>query len=650
MAKTYSYNFTLDDSSPYIKYEPQNEWFDNVAGDADLANYFQSSYHFTATRGASASLNFVGTGVTVVGSKYMTHDAIEVRIDNQIIRGFNAFSSTHQYRTFLAQVRGLRFGNHTIKVINRGSSSSSTSVLDIDAFVIETRGRGDVFGDNAATIASGNKTVDLPLLMFDDSKTQVGNNKITWSDGWEDDSTSLPNTGFLNGTVHETNKKGSTVTFDFYGEGIQVIGGIGPNNTQYTVQLDSDQLVTLNAKGSDFIPSSTLFYKTNLGGGAHKIVVTNTGAEGSALTIDAFQIFGGTNKTDFTGQVANNSDFTRQRNLGNAGMIVGIVVGVIAFILFLLIGLVVLAKHKGYDLPFAVPFLNKDEDNRRNRNGSNDNGSIGAAPAWGFGLNRSNTRGSNRTFVDPELGGIERTDANGNDKDGKKVGYGIGTMTEMASKWITGIRDLVVRNPDSNNPVTPALPVQRPVINIGAPQPGHSVSPGMVTVGLETGNANNGGAGANAARVWMDGDQRIQDQHRFSDQSLNDDWDHRRTRYGVGAPNNNNRGGNGGQGHSRNVSSPTDNTRNQYGRNPHRNSTGTNFSVSGYGGPGSPGATEYPETPARPRYEIEQREYPSSTTNNRSNNFGSRNGIGHGNTQAGGANRGPMGGGGWGFR
>ncbi|CAG8748848.1 6442_t:CDS:2, partial [Acaulospora colombiana] len=105
---------------------------------------------------------------------------------------------THQYRTFLAQVRNLTFGNHTIKVINRGSSTSTTSVLDIDAFVVETRGRGDVLSVNGATVASGNKTVDLPLLMFDDSQTQAGNNKVTWSEGWEDDSVSLPNKGFLN--------------------------------------------------------------------------------------------------------------------------------------------------------------------------------------------------------------------------------------------------------------------------------------------------------------------------------------------------------------------------------------------------------------------------------------------------------------------
>lgn len=42
------------------------------------------------------------------------------------------------------------------------------------------------------------------------------------------------------------------------GEALQVLGGVGPNNTQYTVQVDDGKPYVLNANASDFIPSSTL--------------------------------------------------------------------------------------------------------------------------------------------------------------------------------------------------------------------------------------------------------------------------------------------------------------------------------------------------------------------------------------------------------
>jgi hypothetical protein len=42
------------------------------------------------------------------------------------------------------------------------------------------------------------------------------------------------------------------------GEALQVLGGVGPNNTQYTVQVDNGKSYVLNANASDFIPSSSL--------------------------------------------------------------------------------------------------------------------------------------------------------------------------------------------------------------------------------------------------------------------------------------------------------------------------------------------------------------------------------------------------------
>lgn len=41
-----------------------------------------------------------------------------------------------------------------------------------------------------------------------------------------------------------------------------MIGGVGPNNTQYTIQVDDNPSVVMIANASDFVTSSTLVCDT----------------------------------------------------------------------------------------------------------------------------------------------------------------------------------------------------------------------------------------------------------------------------------------------------------------------------------------------------------------------------------------------------
>lgn len=151
------------------------------------------SYHYTTTIGASASLTFVGTGISVMGSQSLTHDAFEIRVDNQTIQGFSAYSNDKQYQVILAAAKDLNYGTHTIQVINRSNSTVST-VLDIDAFVVD----GAV--PQAPNNNNGNLT--LPVVTMDDGTASSGSNTLTWSDGWATKSNGTPNlSDFMNSTV-----------------------------------------------------------------------------------------------------------------------------------------------------------------------------------------------------------------------------------------------------------------------------------------------------------------------------------------------------------------------------------------------------------------------------------------------------------------
>ena len=138
-----------------------------------------------------ATFTFVGTGVSVIGSQSLAHDAFDIRIDNRTIAGFTAYSSDKQYQVVLAAAKSMRYGQHTIQVINRSKSSVST-VLDIDAFVVE----GSV---PQASNSVGNTT--LPLSTMDDAVAINGTNTITWSNGWATTSKSAALSDFMNSTV-----------------------------------------------------------------------------------------------------------------------------------------------------------------------------------------------------------------------------------------------------------------------------------------------------------------------------------------------------------------------------------------------------------------------------------------------------------------
>ena len=92
---------------------------------------------------------------------------------------------------YLASIRGLPFGNHTVQFINR-SGGTGISSLDIDAFVVETSASGG---------GTGNSSV-VPATTIDDAFVSSGTNKLSWSNGWVKQSKSAKNnTVFLNGTV-----------------------------------------------------------------------------------------------------------------------------------------------------------------------------------------------------------------------------------------------------------------------------------------------------------------------------------------------------------------------------------------------------------------------------------------------------------------
>ena len=124
---------------------------------------------------------------------------------------------------------------------------------------------------------------------------------------------------------------------------------------------------------------------------------------------------------------------------------------------------------------------------------------------WFGELSRSSSR---RTAVDPEH---DRTDME------KEAGYGFGVK-----KLWNGLKELVSRNPD---PITPPLPFQSQQAAGGVGEvPGSRTRPRMGSVSRDDGGYIEQ---PNAANVWMNGSRKIDQNSRFSNQSLEQAWDNR---------------------------------------------------------------------------------------------------------------------------
>ena len=318
------------------------------------------------------------------------------------------------------------------------------------------------------------------------------------------------------------------------GEGVQIVGAVGPNNTEYSVQLDGGSTAVMNARAGQFIPSSTLvstseswcfgqvtdtfrqYSQSSLNPGPHRLIITNTASDGGALSIDSFQVFG-----------------NGSANSGSSGVPIGVIIGavvggVLVLILLLLLAFFLWRRKRSRDDETDRFSMANASYMERVRNINFRFPSLSGRRKRADALSRSPSRGSQDTAVDPELGGVGHTQK-------KEFGYGFG-LAGGPRKWIEGLKSLVVRNPD---PVTPPLPVQRqherPVIDIRPGGGTHGASPGMVTVGLESGvpgpNAtsgyNHGQRNPEAAQVWVEGTKRIEEGGRFSDQSLEQAWDGR---------------------------------------------------------------------------------------------------------------------------
>ncbi|MEV6874519.1 hypothetical protein [Amycolatopsis sp. NPDC051128] len=235
----------IDDDDTAIAYT--GTWSANgYRGLGDL----HDNVHAASVDGATATLTFTGTGVSVIGEKYSDQGQIEVLIDGASQGRFDTTSTTRQVRQAVYSTSGLTPGSHTIQVIKRSGTWAT-----VDGF--------EVTGTHNDTNAS---------IAYNGSWRLFANRSLG---DYQDD-------------VHASTVNGDSVTVAFLGTGIDVITETNTDEGLIAVSLDGASQGAVNANATSRHAQQTVYTVSGLTAGRHTLTLTKN--SGAYLVIDRFDV------------------------------------------------------------------------------------------------------------------------------------------------------------------------------------------------------------------------------------------------------------------------------------------------------------------------------------------------------------------------
>ncbi|EJD42605.1 hypothetical protein AURDEDRAFT_126404 [Auricularia subglabra TFB-10046 SS5] len=243
----------LDDLSPVIRYQP-DAWHTGQASKDPQGSLYSDGGTFmtTHTSGASASIAWNGTGITVYGAKRPNHGDYTVSLDGAKPRKFSGRTKPGQFGVPLFKESDLVNGPHTIAI-----TDASSSYLDIDWVEIDTE-----VGETATRLEDGDAT----------------SFKYSPQPAWQ--TTSSHFTSFSGKSGH------SSVEITFHGDAIDVFGLVCPECGSFSVRVDGAAIEgTFSTQSAAWTkPQTMLYFARNLGEGTHRVELTSE--DSGMLAID----------------------------------------------------------------------------------------------------------------------------------------------------------------------------------------------------------------------------------------------------------------------------------------------------------------------------------------------------------------------------
>ncbi|KAF8574584.1 hypothetical protein K439DRAFT_1665383 [Ramaria rubella] len=248
------FNFTFEGLHFYVS-EPCLWMEGSRFNDSLWDDYSADSFRVTFSEGATATLNFAGTGVSLFGAFRPNHGNFSVNLDHGTIVNGDG-NANNIFREPLSQNYNLSNIEHFIQATNEPSSAGE--YFDLDYVNIER-----VIGQDKDTIFHSTIDDTSPFVIYDGP----------WGPS------SVNATSNTNGTLHMTTEDNSQIRIVFQACCIELYGLY--TNAQYTVTLDDHSPVPMHGQDIDldpifWHPNTLLYLIDGLPEGVKHTVTLNT--------------------------------------------------------------------------------------------------------------------------------------------------------------------------------------------------------------------------------------------------------------------------------------------------------------------------------------------------------------------------------------
>ncbi|KAK1926021.1 hypothetical protein DB88DRAFT_537969 [Papiliotrema laurentii] len=213
---------TIDDFDPLFVYSDYTAWetpnpqdhptWWNASQAETGSIWHQATYHYTTQVGTTVSLNFTGSGITLLGAGGPSGTNYTVTLDPTSAQPFTQSYTTPNAtdgRTVLFNTDGLSAGKHTLEIENLGSG------LLVDLAVI-------------------NLDLGTPGAELTNTTVQNDDPKIQYSGDW----TTQNGPNFSGGTSTYTSGQKSSFNFSFQGSALYIYGDQVNDHGYYSIYLN----------------------------------------------------------------------------------------------------------------------------------------------------------------------------------------------------------------------------------------------------------------------------------------------------------------------------------------------------------------------------------------------------------------------------
>jgi hypothetical protein len=261
----------LEQTSPSVQLS--GSWFTLTSGVHSGGSSTQSM-----DNAGDATVTFVGTGVTWLGSADPYSGQADVYLDGSLVKTVDAYSATERNQQALYAASGLVAGAHTLRIHARGTKSpaSGGAWIWVDAFDVTTGGAAAPTTPPAAAAIT---------------RVEETSAAIQYVGGWYPNGAAV-HSGASAVMSMEAEAK---ATFTFTGTGIRWIGYRDEWSGLARVLVDGAPAATVDTYGKPGGAQQVLFEKIGLTSGSHVITVVATGTRsassgGAWVWLDGFDV------------------------------------------------------------------------------------------------------------------------------------------------------------------------------------------------------------------------------------------------------------------------------------------------------------------------------------------------------------------------